>query len=63
MTRRVDKSKIESWDEQRVDLRIQLKVAEEKGPSDEGQRELVRRILAFDKLINDARGGQRTPDK
>ena len=56
MGRRSPKAETEDLDAKRVELRVRLRLAEERGYAGEDQRELVRRITDLDKRIKLARG-------
>lgn len=58
MARRPKDAPIVDWDDERVALRVRMRLAEERGYAGEDQRDLSRKIAELDKKIAAARGGR-----
>lgn len=56
MTRQTENVDIAVWDDERVALRVRMRLAEEQGYAGEDQRELSRKIAELDRKIAAVRG-------
>ena len=59
MGKRSTEAATHEWDEERVTLRIRLKLTEERGISKAEHRALTERIAYLDRMISEKRGSLR----